>query len=51
MALQGEEIFKNLMSAGKEHGLKIRIAQNMPARGNPNLDTELLAKEGMCMQN
>ena len=33
-----------LKKAAIDHGIKIKIAQNMPASDQPNLDTEDLAK-------
>uniref|UniRef100_T1J970 PLD phosphodiesterase domain-containing protein n=1 Tax=Strigamia maritima TaxID=126957 RepID=T1J970_STRMM len=39
---QGEQIFSELLKAGTERNIKIRIAQNQPAPSQPNLDTEEL---------
>ncbi|ELU15958.1 hypothetical protein CAPTEDRAFT_171089 [Capitella teleta] len=43
---QGEAIFDHLLQAGKERGVKIRIAQNLPSPSEPNKDTELLHSVG-----
>jgi len=41
---QGEDIFKNIKSVVSERGIKLRIAQNQPSKGQPNLDTEDLQR-------
>lgn len=38
-------IFQALLAAGTKRGLTVKIAQNMPSRSQPNLDTEILSNE------
>lgn len=45
-AWQGEEIFKQLTSAGSK--VDIRIAQNAPSPKQPNLDTDELVQKGLA---
>lgn len=47
-AWQGEEIFKEIVMAGKNRSIDIKVAQNMPTEKQPNLDTEDLVKEGVA---
>lgn len=42
--LQGEQLFNDLVFAGKEKGIKIKVVQS--ASEKPVTDTEYLAKEG-----
>lgn len=47
----GEQIFQALMKygklrSGKRGTRKLRIAQNLPSKDNPNVDTAVLAKRG-----
>lgn len=44
-AWQGEDVFKNIITAGTKRGIKIRIAQSAPSRISPNVDTEILIKK------
>jgi len=44
-AWQGEDIFSSLKNATLTRGLSLRIAQNKPRPGEPNLDTDDLARE------
>ncbi|WAR18312.1 PLD3-like protein [Mya arenaria] len=43
---QGEKIFENLVFAGKEKGIKIRIVQSRPDGGSPVNDTLYLTQNG-----
>lgn len=43
---QGEDLFKTLVFAGKERGIKIRIVQSQPEKGTQVNDTEYLAQNG-----
>uniref|UniRef100_A0A182R1C7 PLD phosphodiesterase domain-containing protein n=1 Tax=Anopheles farauti TaxID=69004 RepID=A0A182R1C7_9DIPT len=45
-AREGETIFRQLFEAGTERKLQVRIAQSAPTSASPNLDTDLLAKQG-----
>ncbi len=45
--LQGESIYRELMHAGTERKIKVRIAQSVPSSGSPDYDTADLAKAGM----
>ncbi|XP_077530172.1 5'-3' exonuclease PLD3-like [Haemaphysalis longicornis] len=47
-AWQGEEIFREIVAAGKNRSIDIKVAQNMPLEKQPNLDTEDLEKEGIA---
>lgn len=42
---QGENIFKNILSAGTKGGIKIRVAQSAPTPGSPNYDTDILIQK------
>lgn len=42
---EGEKIFQALLTAGTKRGLTVKIAQNMPSRSQPNLDTEILSNQ------
>lgn len=44
-AWQGENIFKDLLDAGTNRGIHIRIAQSEPSKMFPNRETEILAKK------
>lgn len=46
---QGEQIFKELLRAGTERKITIRIAQNQPSIYQPNNDTEELQNRGAAM--
>ncbi|EEC05250.1 conserved hypothetical protein [Ixodes scapularis] len=48
-AWQGEEIFKKILKAGTECGIKIKIAQNLPSHKQPNFDTVELARKGAAV--
>ena len=43
---QGAEIFANLLSAGRDRGIKVKIVQSAPTRSQPNLETGILASQG-----
>lgn len=45
-AREGETIFRQLFLAGTERKLRVKIAQSAPTSASPNLDTDLLAKQG-----
>ncbi|XP_077530171.1 5'-3' exonuclease PLD3-like [Haemaphysalis longicornis] len=47
-AWQGEEIFREIVAAGKNRSIEIKVAQNMPSEKQPNLDTEYLVKQGIA---
>ncbi|XP_046592774.1 5'-3' exonuclease PLD3 isoform X2 [Neodiprion lecontei] len=44
-AKEGEDVFEALLEAGRDRGLRLRFAQNVPSQLNPNDDTEYLAKK------
>ena len=44
-AKDGETVFQALVNAGRDRGITLKIAQNLPNRQTPNIDTELLAKK------
>lgn len=41
---EGEKIFQDLLSAGLDRNIDIKIAQSYPTQLSPNTDTELLEK-------
>ncbi|XP_014670269.1 PREDICTED: phospholipase D3-like isoform X2 [Priapulus caudatus] len=45
---QGEKIFEKLVRAGKERGIKIRIAQDQPSEYQPDIDTQELHDMGVA---
>ncbi|KAH8032326.1 hypothetical protein HPB51_024103 [Rhipicephalus microplus] len=45
---QGEDIFKEIVMAGKNRSVDIKIAQNMPREKEPNLDTQDLVSQGIA---
>ncbi|XP_035795467.1 5'-3' exonuclease PLD3-like [Anopheles albimanus] len=45
-AREGEDIFRQLLKAGTTRQLQVRIAQSTPTSASPNLDTEILARQG-----
>ncbi|CAH1792412.1 unnamed protein product [Owenia fusiformis] len=45
-AWQGEDIFNELLNAVSQRGIKVRIAQNKPQKGQPAKDSEILAEAG-----
>lgn len=42
---QGEQVFQALLEAGRDRGITLKIAQNLPSRLSPNVDTQILAKK------
>lgn len=44
-AWQGENIFKNILTAGTKGGIKIRVAQSAPTSDVPSYDTDILIKK------
>ncbi|KAG7201489.1 hypothetical protein KM043_004248 [Ampulex compressa] len=44
-AKKGERVFQSLMEAGRDRGIELKIAQNVPSQMSPNVDTEILAKK------
>ncbi len=51
MFAQGESIFKELLAAGTDQGIKIRIAQSLPSSSSPDQDTIDLSKAGILNFN
>ncbi|KAH6924358.1 hypothetical protein HPB50_016311 [Hyalomma asiaticum] len=47
-AWQGEDIFKEIVIAGKNRSIDIKIAQNMPKEKQPNLDTQDFVRQGIA---
>ena len=45
--LQGESIYKELLKAGTERKIRVRVAQSAPSSFNPDYDTVDLSKSGM----
>ena len=45
--LQGESIYKELLRAGTERKIRIRVAQSAPSSSSPDYDTVDLSKSGM----
>ena len=45
--MQGESIYKELLRAGKERKIRIRVAQSAPSSSSPDYDTVDLSKSGM----
>lgn len=48
-AREGETIFRKLYEAGTVRKLQVKIAQSAPTSASPNLDTDLLAKQGAAL--
>ncbi|XP_052900595.1 5'-3' exonuclease PLD3-like [Anopheles moucheti] len=48
-AREGEMIFRKLFEAGTVRKLQVKIAQSAPTTASPNLDTDLLAKQGAAL--
>ncbi|GBP28445.1 Phospholipase D3 [Eumeta japonica] len=44
-SVEGEQVFQALYWAGSKRKINLRIAQNWPTKGFPNIDTEYLAKK------
>ncbi|EZA57925.1 Phospholipase D3 [Ooceraea biroi] len=44
-AKQGEQVFQSLLEAGRDRQITLKIAQNLPSRLSPNVDTQILAKK------
>ncbi|KAH0953755.1 hypothetical protein HN011_008467 [Eciton burchellii] len=44
-AKQGEQVFQSLLEAGRDRRITLKIAQNLPSRLSPNIDTQILAKK------
>ncbi|XP_077255467.1 5'-3' exonuclease PLD3 isoform X2 [Temnothorax americanus] len=44
-AKMGEQVFQSLLEAGRDRQIKLKIAQNLPSRLSPNVDTQILAKK------
>ncbi|CAB0029662.1 unnamed protein product [Trichogramma brassicae] len=44
-AYEGETVLKALLEAGRDRGIALRIAQNVPSELSPNINTEYLAKK------
>lgn len=44
-AKMGEQVFQSLLEAGKDRQITLKIAQNLPSRLSPNIDTQILAKK------
>ncbi|XP_024936685.1 phospholipase D3 isoform X2 [Cephus cinctus] len=44
-AKEGEDVFQALLEAGRNRGVRLKIAQNAPSQLSPNVDTEYLAKK------
>ncbi|XP_011638332.1 phospholipase D3-like isoform X1 [Pogonomyrmex barbatus] len=44
-AKNGEEVFESLLKAGRDRHITLKIAQNLPSRLSPNVDTQILAKK------
>lgn len=42
---QGEQVFQSLLEAGRDRQINLKIAQNLPSRLSPNVDTQILAKK------
>ncbi|XP_014480692.1 PREDICTED: phospholipase D3-like [Dinoponera quadriceps] len=42
---QGEQVFQSLLEAGRDRQITLKIAQNIPSRLSPNIDTQILAKK------
>ncbi|XP_054289745.1 5'-3' exonuclease PLD3-like [Macrosteles quadrilineatus] len=42
---EGQKIFDELLLAGTERKLKVKIAQNFPSKSEPNTETEVLVKK------
>lgn len=43
---QGGQVFQSLLEAGTKRNVSVFIAQNMPSKSQPNIDTEFLASKG-----
>ncbi|KAL6427493.1 hypothetical protein ACFW04_008771 [Cataglyphis niger] len=48
-AKEGEEVFQALLEAGRDKQIKLKIAQNLPSRLSPNVDTQILARKANAM--
>ncbi|XP_070164828.1 5'-3' exonuclease PLD3 [Polyergus mexicanus] len=44
-AKEGEEVFQALLEAGRDRQIVLKIAQNLPSRLSPNIDTQILARK------
>ncbi|KYM89583.1 Phospholipase D3 [Atta colombica] len=44
-AKMGEQVFQSLLEAGRDRHIMLKIAQNLPSRLSPNIDTQILAKK------
>ncbi|XP_012528482.1 5'-3' exonuclease PLD3 [Monomorium pharaonis] len=44
-AKMGEQVFQSLLEAGRDRQITLKIAQNLPSRLSPNVDTQILAKK------
>ncbi|XP_012223859.1 5'-3' exonuclease PLD3-like [Linepithema humile] len=44
-AKEGEQVFQSLLEAGRDRQIVLKIAQNIPSRLSPNIDTQILAKK------
>ncbi|XP_048516236.1 5'-3' exonuclease PLD3-like isoform X2 [Athalia rosae] len=44
-AKEGEDVFEALLEAGRDRGIRLRFAQNIPSHLSPNDNTEYLAKK------
>jgi len=38
-------VFQSLLEAGRDRQIVLKIAQNLPSRSFPNVDTQILAKK------
>lgn len=47
ISVQGDKIFSDLMKAGTERGIRIRIAQSEPTGSTPDFDTKELEVKGI----
>lgn len=44
-AVEGETVFRNILSKGMDNKIKITIAQSAPTENQPNNETEILVRQ------
>ncbi|CAL1688368.1 unnamed protein product [Lasius platythorax] len=48
-AKEGEQVFQALLEAGRDRQITLKIAQNLPSRLSPNIDTQILARKANAL--
>lgn len=48
-AKEGEQVFQALLEAGRDRHIALKIAQNLPSRLSPNVDTQILARKANAL--